>query len=205
MTANIDDYGNLYACPTANGSAARKWCCGTASNWYGTDVGCCNGSTVFEPDFGAGPLLLALANATNPNPSTLATSSSLFTTLPSSVISSIALIASEPAPTPTKTPAEPSSNPSQPSRNSVALGAGIGVSVSALLLFGLAFLFLRERRRRVHAQKMTDLALKTAQGKETNGVRNYEINGTSRPQELEHVENRPEILSQEVYEANGRF
>ena len=202
MTANIDNYGNLYACPTANGSAARKWCCGTASNWYGTGVGCCNGSTVFEPDFGAGPLLLALANATNPNPSTLATSSSLFTTLPSSVISSIALIASEPAPTPTKTPVEPSSNPSQPSRSGVALGTGIGVPVGALLLCGLVLLFVRERRLRIRAQKMTH-AFRAAQSIETNGVQSHGISGPS--QELEHVERRPEILSQEVYEANGGF
>ena len=186
-----------------NGQATRTWCCGTASDGYGAGVGCCNGSTVFEPDFGTGPLLLALANTTNPNPSTLATSSPPFTTSPDSVVSSISLIASEPASTPTKTPVEPSSNPSQPSRNSVALGAGIGVSIGALLLFGLIFLFVRERRRRVHAQKMTDPAFRVTQGKETNGVRNYEMNGTSLPQELERVEDRPEILSHEVYEANG--
>ena len=203
MIANIGDFSNLYACPTIIGSASHFWCCGTPSNGYGASVGCCNGSTVFEPDFGGGPLVVALANAANPNPSTLTTSSSLFTTSPSSIISSIALIASEPAPTPTKIPVESSSNPSQPSRNSVALGTGIGVSVGALLLFGLVFLFLRERRRRVHTQKMADHGFKATQGKAINGIRSYEMNRISIPQELEHVEHRPEILSQEVYEANG--
>ena len=204
MTANIDNYGNLYPCSTANGSSARKWCCGTASNDHGTGVGCCSGSTVFEPDFGAGPLLLALENATNPNPSTPATSSSLFTTSPRSVTSSLSLVAPEPAPTPTKTQVEPSSNPSQPSRSGVALGTGIGVPVGALLLCGLVLLFVRERRLRIRAHKMTH-ALRAAQSIETTGVQSHGISGPSLPQELDHVEHRPEILSQEVYEANGRF
>ena len=224
VIANIHSYSNVYDCPPISGSATGTWCCGITENGYGASVGCCNGTTVFKPDFEKsreGALVIAYANATNPdpstlatssppfitssNPSTLATSSPHFTTSPSSVISSISLIASEPAPTPTKTRVEPSSNPSQPSRNSVALGTGIGVPVGALLLFGLVFLFLRERRRRVHAQKMTDNAFRAAQGEEINGVRSYEMNGTSLPQELEYVEHRPEILSQEVYEANGGF
>ena len=77
------------------------------------------------------------------------------------------------------------------------------MSVGALLLFGLVFLFLRERRLRVHAQKMADGAFRATQGKEINGIQSYEMNRTTRPQELEHVEHRPEILSQEVYEVNG--
>ncbi|KAM0804507.1 hypothetical protein BDR22DRAFT_885754 [Usnea florida] len=234
---DIDSFCNVYACPsTVNGHATRTWCCGTDGD--GAGVGCCNGSTVFYPDFGSGPLVLALANTTNPNPSTLATSSSLlttsssfvissialtasepvtepnpstlppssphFTTSPSPVVSTTSLIASEPAPTPTKTPVEPSFNPSEPSRNSVTLGTGIGVPVGALLLSSLVFLFLRERRLRIRAQKMTD-PFRAAQGIETTGGQSYEIQGPSLPQDLDHVEHRPEILSQEVYEANGGF
>ena len=217
MIANINSYSNLYACPTVNGSATHIWCCGTAMDGYGSDVGCCNGPTVFELDFGQGPLLLGPATATNPNPSTLATSSplfttspslatssSLFTTSPSSVITSTALIASDPTPIPTKIPIEPSSNTSQPWRSSVALGTGIGVPVGALLLCGLALLFVRERRLRIRAQKMTH-PFRAAQSIETNGVQSYGISGPSLPQELEHMDHRPEILSQEVYEADGRF
>ena len=129
----------------------------------------------------------------------------LFTTSPSSVVSTTPLIASEPASAPTKTPVEPSSDPSQSSQNEIGLPIGFGVSVGALLLLGLVYLFLRERRRRAHAQKMTDRASRAEQGKGINGVQSYEMNGTSLPQELEHVEHRLEILSQEVYEANGRF
>ena len=69
------------------------------------------------------------------------------------------------------------------------------MSVGALLLFGLVFLFLR--------QKMADDAFRVTQGKEIKGIQSYEMNRTTIPQELEHVEHRPEILSQEVYEANG--
>lgn len=63
-------------------------------------------------------------------------------------------------------------------------------------------MFVHERRLRIRAQKMTD-PFRAAQGIETNGVQSYEIHGPSLPQELDHVEHRPEILSQEVYEANG--
>ena len=209
MTANIDSYSNLYPCSTVNGSAAhtwwrtQTWCCVTTVDESG-DALCCNGPTVFEPDFGEGPLLLGAAFATIPNTSTLATSSPLFTTSPSSVVSSISLITSEPAPTTTTTPVEPASKPSQPSRNSVATGTGIGVSVGALLLCGLVLLFVRERRLRIRAQKMTN-PVRAAQSTETNGVQSYGIPGQSLSQELEHMEHRPEILSQEVYEANVHF
>ena len=234
MTADIDSFSNVYACPpTVNGHATRTWCCGTDGDEAG--VGCCNGSTVFEPDFGLGPLVVALANTTNPDPLTVATSSSLFTTSSSFVISSIALtasepvtepnpstlppssphfttspspvvsttslIASEPAPTPTKTLVGQSSNPPQPSRSTVALGTGIGVPVGALLFCGLVLLFVRERRLRIRAQKMIHPS-RASQSIKTNGVQSYRTPGPSLPQELEHVEHRPEILSQEVYEAS---
>ena len=196
MIANIDSFSDLYPCPTINGTATITWCC------EGASVGCCNGSTVWEPDLGEGPLVIALANATNSNPSTLPPSSPQFATSPSPVASSISLIASEPAPTPTNTPAEPSSNPPQPSRRNVALGTGLGVSVGASLFIGLVILFVRERRLRICAQKMTD-PFRAAQGLETDDVQSYEMHGPSFVQELDHVEHRPEILSQEVYEANG--
>ena len=73
--------------------------------------------------------------------------------------------------------------------------------MGALLLCGLVLLFVRERRLRIRAQKMIHPS-RASQSVKTNGVQSYRIPGPSLPQELEHVEHRPEILSQEVYEAS---
>lgn len=90
----------------------------------------------------------------------------------------------------------------------MAVGIGVGVPVGVLLLFGLVLLFLRERRRRVHAQKLTDDAYTTAEEREreraSKAARQYELHAHALPQELEYVQHGPkEILSREVYEANG--
>ncbi|CAD6569713.1 MAG: hypothetical protein ASARMPRED_003115 [Alectoria sarmentosa] len=101
---------------------------------------------------------------------------------------------------------EQSSKPAPASKSSAAIGTGIGVPVGVLLLSGLVLLFLRERRRRVHAQKMANSAYRVARARETNGVRNHELYAPSLPQELEHVQKRPEELSSwEPHEAVGHL
>ena len=90
----------------------------------------------------------------------------------------------------------------------MAVGIGVGVPVAVLVLFGLVLLFLRERRRRVHAQKLTDDAYTTAEEREraSKAARQYELHAHALPQELEYVQPvAKEILSREVYEANGGY
>lgn len=196
------------------------------------EAGCCEGLLI-EPDFGnfeARPqteTLTAECNTTETSSSSTLTnpsSSSLVASSTSGVTQSTA------AKAPFPTAAEPSSNPAPLSKNgaasqtgigvaveqssepapasksSAAIGTGIGVPVGVLLLSGLVLLFLRERRRRVHAQKMANSAYRVARARETNGVRNHELYAHSMPQELEHVQKRPEELSSwEPHEAVGHL
>lgn len=214
MTAAVNSFSNLYACPPNNGSRSKHWCCGASE--VGPNVveaGCCD-TTLFAPDFGVFANAETVVNTTDPNPSTLATPSSHTVTSPSSVASPMSPSLPEPAvtttltSTPTPTPVEPSSGPAQPSQKSVAVGTGVGVPVGVLSLCGLVILFLRERRRRIHAQKTRDDAYTTAEERERKSktTKPYELHNYASAQELENEHHGPqEISSREVYEANGGF
>ena len=212
MIAAVNSFSNLYPCPMNNGSHTTNWCCGPQEDGpESIEAGCCE-SLLFRPNFGDFANAEAVANTTDPETSTQAASSSYIATSPSSVASSTSPSLSEPAVTTTPTftlpatPAELPSSPPQPSHKSVAVGIGVGVPVAVLVLFGLVLLFLRERRRRVHAQKLTDDAYTTAEEREraSKAARQYELHAHALPQELEYVQHvAKEILSREVYEANG--
>ena len=215
-TAAIHSFSNVLPCPVNNGSyAGPSWCCGAQEGTEEARAGCCQ-TTLFTPDFGVFANAEAVANTTDPKPSTLATSSSHTATSPSFVSSPTSSISSEPAFiststfTPTQATVGPSSVPAHTSQKSVAVGAGVGVPVGALSLFGLVFLFLRERRRRIHAQKTTDnvytAAQERAREREGTTAGGYSSRNHILLQELESRQRGPnEIDSREVHEANGGF
>lgn len=187
--AAIHSFSNLYPCPLNNGSFAVNWCCGAQEGSVQGKAGCCHGPLV-PYDFGfviainPNPSTLAASSSqitsspnsgavggAGPNPSALASTSSFIATIPSAITSPTSLNPSESAVRPTPTSVGLSSDSAPTSRKGLAVEAGVGVPVAVLLLFGLILLFLRERRRRIHAQKTTNGACTAAEEREGESQR----------------------------------